>query len=372
MLHVDIPTPEEFLLLADVRSDACVTIYLQTSPLREELDASRIQFSNAIKEALQQLSAVGFDKRRLVLLEDELYGILEDEGFWRLHAYSLAVLATPDNVRTYRLANSISSHVEVADRFYLKPLLRALTFTHSAYVLALSENEVRLIEFFTEGPAQEVSVPDLPESAAEAVNISSFRTRSFGGRLQGDEGKKVRFAQFTQKVDRALRPLFAANNYPLILVATEPLASIYRSTNSLSNLVGETISTNSEHIGVSDLAKLARPVLDKFYAQQLDNLKGLFEQRAGQRRVTTDLSDAARAATFGAVELLMVDMDAVVPGVVDDEGKVTFHNEGSAVSYGVVDEIAKRALATGARVLSVRKDDLPGQGNLAAVLRYPL
>jgi hypothetical protein len=38
----------------------------------------------------------------------------------------------------------------------------------------------------------------------------------------------------------------------------------------------------------------------------------------------------------------------------------------------VVDEIARRALLTGARVLGVRKDDLPGGTPLAAILRYAL
>jgi len=38
----------------------------------------------------------------------------------------------------------------------------------------------------------------------------------------------------------------------------------------------------------------------------------------------------------------------------------------------VVDEIAGRAFASGARVLGVRRPDLPGQKELAAILRYPL
>jgi hypothetical protein len=36
----------------------------------------------------------------------------------------------------------------------------------------------------------------------------------------------------------------------------------------------------------------------------------------------------------------------------------------------VVDEIAARTLAMGGRVLGVRRDDIPGGGELAAILRY--
>ena len=54
---------------------------------------------------------------------------------------------------------------------------------------------------------------------------------------------------------------------------------------------------------------------------------------------------------MGAIDTLLVDMDEVVPGTVDEtDGRVTFHATGGADSYDVVDEIACRALLTGARV----------------------
>ena len=81
----------------------------------------------------------------------------------------------------------------------------------------------------------------------------------------------------------------------------------------------------------------------------------------------------ARAATYGAIETLLVDIDAVVPGTVDDQtGEITFAEAADATNYGVVDEIAGRALAAGARILGVRKADLPGSRDLAAILRYPV
>jgi hypothetical protein len=43
-----------------------------------------------------------------------------------------------------------------------------------------------------------------------------------------------------------------------------------------------------------------------------------------------------------------------------------------ASSYGVVDEIARRVLLAGGRVLAVRAPDVPGEGPVAAILRYAL
>jgi hypothetical protein len=72
------------------------------------------------------------------------------------------------------------------------------------------------------------------------------------------------------------------------------------------------------------------------------------------------------------VAAIAVDIDATVPGFVDDEtGAVTLADSGSAATHGVVDQIAGRVLLTGGRVLAIRRDEIPGGGELAAVLRYP-
>ncbi len=87
----------------------------------------------------------------------------------------------------------------------------------------------------------------------------------------------------------------------------------------------------------------------------------------------TDLTDVARAATFGAVDTLMADIDEVVPGFVDpDSGVVTFDAADDAVNYGVIDEIARRVLLSGGRVLALRRADIPLEGTVAAILRYPV
>ena len=122
MLYVDVPTRPEFKALNDVRADACVSIYLKTTPLTQQSDASRIELGNLAKQAREQLEAVGFDKRRLASLMEHFDDLADDDAFWRLQANSLAILATPDLLRTFRLANALSPMVAVSDRFHLKPL----------------------------------------------------------------------------------------------------------------------------------------------------------------------------------------------------------------------------------------------------------
>jgi hypothetical protein len=121
------------------------------------------------------------------------------------------------------------------------------------------------------------------------------------------------------------------------------------------------------------LAEAARSVLDGLYAGAINTARKLFQTRLGQRRATTDIGEAARAATNGAVDLLLVDIDRVIPGTVDDaDGTVSLAAAPGPASYDVIDEIASRAIAAGAKFLGVRRSDIPQGAPLAATLRYPI
>ncbi len=373
MLHLDLPTPTQFAALAQTRNDACVSIYLDTTPLTQEASPRRVELGNMFREAATQLHDAGFDKRRMALLQEHIDDLIDDDDFWNVLANSLCVLVTPDMVKTFRLANALVPMVEVSSRFHLKPLLRAITFPHAALVLALSESSVRLLEVLPDGAPVEIRLPGLPHDAASAAGKASINDRAHSGRIVGSEGKKVRLTQFARKVDAALRPFLAGRHTPLFVAGNDPLASIFHGVNSSADLVTQTIAGGHDRTKDADLAAEARVALDSIYAKQVIALNDLFAQRANQGRATTDLSSAARAAAFGAIDTLLVDIDAVVNGSYDEAtGAITIDDAPNATNYGVIDAVAAQALATGAKVMGLRQADVPHGAQLAAILRYPV
>ncbi len=373
MLHLDIPTPADLDRLLSARADGSVSIYVPTSPLPGESDAGRIELKNLAREAATRSESNGVDRKAAAAVSDALAAFDDDEGFWAYQARSLAVFASPSHVTTFRLPNRLTSMVVVADRFHAKPLLRAVTFPQAAFVLALAQGSVRLLEVGPDLPPSEIRVDDLPTDVASAVGKSSIKDRSETGRLQGSEGQKVRMTQYARQIDAAIRPILLAEPIPLILAATDPMGPIFRSVSSATRLLPDGIAGNPEARSDGDLAAAARPILDAAYAQELAELRERFDLRASQGRTSLDVVDVARAATFGAVDTVYVDIDEVVPGSIDEtSGLVTLVTEGDPSGYGVIDEIARRTLASGGRVLAVRRDDIPGGGSVAAILRFPV
>src|SRR3981081_1196401 len=142
MLHIDIPSLEEFKALAQIKGEACVSVYLPVSPLVENIRANRIAFRDLAREALAQLREISVDKRKIVNFEerfDHLAGLERDvqdedkirklqrakadpfDTFWHYQAHGLAVLSTPGLMRMVRLPHPPSPLAKVADRLDRPP-----------------------------------------------------------------------------------------------------------------------------------------------------------------------------------------------------------------------------------------------------------
>lgn len=373
MLYLDIPTATDLSDLARARNAITVSIFLPTTPVSTETDADRILLKNLAKEAVNQLEAAGADKRRVGALAEEFDDLIDDEEFWRFQAHGLAIYATPENLRSFRVPNALVPMVEVSDRFHLKPLLRSTTFCNAGYVLALAEGGVRLVEVSADLPASVVPVAGLPKDVASSVGKASIADRSHSGRLVGAEGQKVLQRQYARKIDSALRGLLAGSEIPLILASVESLGAIYRSVNTYPHLAAQGIEGNPERQTDAELAASARLVLDELYSGQITEWTALLRRRGNEGRAATDIAQVARAATFGAVQSLLVDMDQIIHGTLDEtDGALTLADGPSAATYGVVDEIARRVLLSGGQVLAARQADIPDGKPLAAILRYAI
>lgn len=145
MLYVDIPTQSEIGQIIATRGEALVSIYLTTTPETQHIDAARTRLKQLAGQAVAQLEEVGVAKRTIWPIEEQLDDLLDDDDFWRVQANSLAIFVTPERLRSYRLPNHLSETVQVSDRFHVKPLLRAVSMPQHAFVLALAENELRLV-----------------------------------------------------------------------------------------------------------------------------------------------------------------------------------------------------------------------------------
>jgi hypothetical protein len=370
-MHVHQPSPREIEQLLAARGDALVTIYLTTSAVTNRTDAERIAYKDAVSSAVSSMEAAGVEARRVADTRALLTELDEDHVYWDHQARTLAVFTDGATLRTFHLANELTPLVEVADRYFVKPLVRSVTFPQACFVLALAEGSVRLLELGPDYGPIEVEVPGLPASAGDATHHHKITDHVQKGSVSGDDGSKVRLRQYARAVDHAIRPVIRGQDLPLLLAAAEPTASAFRAVNTSPELEDLGLEGSPERIDDLEIALEAREVLDRVYEEDLQQLADLFSLRDGQDRVQTDVSDLARSSTYGQVDTLVVDIDQIVWGTVDDDGALTYAEEGDPGASDVIDEIARRVLFSDGTVLAVRSEDVYGGGAAAAVLRYP-
>lgn len=366
MWHLDIPSESELRLLAAISAPAGVSIYLPTTPISKDAAADAIALRNLVAEAMTELRQRpelprGDDE----YIEEQLLDLVDDEDFWAHQSHGLGVITTADGQWTFRLPHRPTAQVHVDDKAHLLQLISATAAQH-AHVLCLSEGAVRLIDVAGDLPPKEVRVADMPTDAASAVGKSSINDRSPSGRLVGSEGKRVRIRQYARAVDDALMPLLRGDERPLVLIAPQPINSIFRQVCSAPTLLSEGVEASPDKWSLTEIADAVKPVLAGHLAESDGALANLVSERRGQRRATTDLSDIARAATISAVATLIVDRDYDERGTVGDDGALALDPNGPVLA----EELARRVVAHGGRVLALPVDRLPGGAPITAVLRY--
>jgi hypothetical protein len=369
-LHLDIPTQQQLTALLAARATPSVSLYLPTGHLPQDAAAARIELKNLAHEALTQVEDAGLPAAEVREHLDDLH---DDEGFWATQAISLAVFATPGGVRTFRLPNRLTTLVEVSDRYHPQA---------AAAQRHVPAGRVRARARAGLGPAHRGgrrspgrggpgrgSPRRRRQRRGQGVDHGPLSRRAHPG-LRGPEGQDapVRAAGRRGAAPGARcggrsahpgRRRAAGVDLPLGEQLSDPRAADHP---------GQPGDRHARRAGRRG-ARCARCAL----AEELGELRRLFEQRWSQGRAAAEITDIARAATFGAVQTLMADMDDVVSGFVDEEsGAVTIDADGDATNYGVLDEVARRVLGHGGRVLALRREDIPGGGTAAAILRYPV
>lgn len=363
MLHLDLPTRADILRLAAFRGPA-LSIHIPTTPLSQQARADAVALRNALRDAL---AGAELPRGVQAALEEEVEAVAGDDAFWAQQAHSLALYASPEGVATFRLANRLQPLAHLGGRFVLKPLLRALAFPHAGFVLAFGQGAVRLVAITPDQPAATVPVPGLPRDAADALRAASHAARD--GAMRSGEATSGRaiMLRHARAVDAALRPVLAGHEAPLVLAGSEPALSAFRAACTYPHLVAQHIAGSADDLPDHALAAAARAALDAHHAALLDAARAEYAARAPQGRATCEIGTAARAAARGAIQSLIVCMDAVVPGRLEADGAVSLEG-----AEDLVEEVALAALAAGAQVLAVRREDVPEGRELAAVLRHPV
>jgi len=377
-MSIDIPTHDDLVELSQQRNVASVSLYSSPGstdggpPIGRDTEAARLALRSSATEALAELGQHGVAKAELDAIGQSLAALDHDTDFWVSSARSVAVFASPEVTRAFRLRSELPSLVATGDRFDIGPLLRATTFGHSGYVLALTQGNVRLLALNADDSSVEIALPTLPDDLGKTLEIADNQGKADMPRADGALGPKVELRRYCSLVEEAVLDVIGDSGLPLVLAAASDLQPAYREISTYRGLLPSGIAANPSSLSADDLEERGRVVLAERHSHELDSWRTAFGNKRSSGLASSQLSDIAHAATAGLVDTLLFDLASTDEGSIDESGAVSFASEPGPSTYGLVDEIAARVLRTRGTVKAVRGDDLPDDSPVAATFRGPI
>jgi hypothetical protein len=388
---LNVPRKDDLQNLMEEEGRVCISIYLPTYRAGKEVAQNSIRFKNLLRDAEESLLAAGTTpSSQMEELLEPAQRLLEDDFFWRNQSDGLAVYLSSRGLRCYPVPLKFEELTVVTERFHIKPLLRLFTADGLFYVLALSQNEVRLFQG-THYSVSEVDCDDLgiPQSLAEITQFESpekelqFHTGApgrpggrdaiFYGTGAGDYDKKDALLRYFREIDKGLQSLLANEPVPLVVAGVDYLLPLYKQVTACRLLAEESIVGNPEDLSPEELHQKAWAIVKPLFERQFQKATDRYKELAGKARKTAskELDEVVPAAYHGRIEVLFVAVGVQRWGTFNlKTGSIRLYQERLPGHQDLLDFAAVHALQNSGMVYALESERLPHSAPVAAIFRY--
>jgi hypothetical protein len=360
-------------------------LYIPTHRSGPETQQDPIRLKNLIRRAEERLVAAGIRRRDASEVLRPARELIEDEAFWRHQTEGLALFLRAGWSRWYRLPLSFEEMVVVSDRFHVSALLPLLTGDGRFFVLALSENEARLLAG-TRSAVHVVNVPGLPAGVRDALRYDDpQRERGSHAAERGGPGARVvvhgqgigaevqkeRLGRYLQAVDGAVRRSLREQQAPLVLAGVGYVRAMYRDINTYPRLLEAGITGSPDRTSSEELHTRAWALVEPLFARDRDGAAAACREALGTGRASASLEDVLTAAEAGRIDVLFVPTGAHVLSASHASAGVSDADGGQELGGGdPIEQAVVGTILNAGTVYAVPEREMPDRAPLAALFRY--
>jgi hypothetical protein len=383
---------EQLKQLSKQNKHPAVSIFMPTHRAGHDAQQDPIRYKNLLRDAEQRLAAEGWKPRELEAFMRPARELQDNAEFWRHQREGLAVYLAEDDFHEYRLPLMLDEQLIIAQSYYVKPILPLFTNNGRYFILAVSQNDVRLFEA-TRHSLGLIELPDdVPTSLDEALRLddpekqlqfhtgtapavvnAGLRAGMFHGHDQREEERKERIERYLNVLDKGIRTILPDQKAPLVLAGVDYLLPIYRSVSEYPNIVEGGIIGNPEFVRPEELQAQAWPIVEPYFARELEEVFDEYGHLSNTNRATDHLQEIVAAAHFGRIDKLVLAADANVWGKFDEATGMIVHQQAQQSiedDLPLLDYAAMQTLDKGGAVYALSQSEMPENALALAVLRY--
>ena len=375
--------------LIDIKHQWCVSIYLPTHRTGMDIQQDPIRLKNILKKAEEQLAERGVRLPVAQNILEPAMKLLHDSSFWQHQSEGLAIFLSDKEFYSYCLPLNFEELLVVSDHFYIKSLLPLFTGDGQYYLLALSQNHIRLF-YCTHYNINEIDIRQIPDNLIEALQddeneahlqshtsstagTTAGRSPVYHGQGGGRENLKNDILRFFNKIDDGLVEFLKGIEAPLVLAGVEFILPIYKEANTYPYLVDSLITGNPDLRTPKELHERSWDIIGPLFRKKQEEAMDRYRQLSGQgsKSVSDTLQEIIPAAFNGQVDTLFVAAGVQQWGSFNRNlNTVQLHEKEESSDEDLMDIAAVFTLLKGGTVYLVKPELIPGGTPVAAVLRF--
>lgn len=396
---MDLFNRDELQRLAEMQDDLCISLYMPTHRFRSDWSQNITRFKNLLREVRNQLQDQDYRDSEIDEILAEARQLLDRPGFWRGLSEGLAAFITAEASEFYRLPLPFDEVAIVEDRFHLKPLFPLIAANSRYYLLALSQNDVRLYQG-THQAISEVEAAEIPSDIVSAIQqYEEMPEQGLQSHAQGqsspaspdgrgteqlrhghgsseDQSRepKDQLKRFFRRIDESVSDYIGNEEAPLVLAGVSEYLSLYESENSYPHLIDDDMVTgNPERLDDQELHEKAwgvvESVLDAHKQEEMNRFEDLYYENGGL--ASDDFHEIIPASAYSRVETLFVPKSQYRWGrFYPDTNTVEVHESQQPGDGDLLNYAALQSYLSGATVHVLEPKNMPGGRSVAAIFRY--
>ena len=383
---------EDIKRLIEAEGYPCISIYIPTHKEWNNMSEDKIRFKNQLQKIEKTLCKDGVRQREIDELMGPAFELSGNKDFWNHQSKGLAVFISSGNFDTYVLPIDVKEHNYVAEKFYIKPLLPALSGDERYFLLALDLNGIGLFEG-SKFALNKINLPDeTPVTIKSAMrwddaersvqfftgtqNQASGQMRSaiFHGQGSGslDEAVyKEKILEFFRMTDKGVYKVIGNENVPLVLAGVEYLIPIYKKANSYPNVFEKGLDIDPETLSEEELREKSWNLISTYFNKDQEKAFIKYENLVGNHKASDNLKEIVKAAHAKRIESLFINIDENKWGKFNPgRNEVKLSNNGHDGCRDLLDIAAAYTLLNSGKIYALHTEQMPVENPAAAVFRY--
>lgn len=316
----------------------------------------------------------------------------EDLPLWIDASAGLAFLVNTDEALVYNLSYAPDPVVVVADKFYLKPLIRNTQYDMAYKLLLLNSDFFSVLDGNYNAVHYEPLPDDVknyfaetfPEFDGETTALDYYSLEDHESPYHDHKSRKEVTKEETEKffryVDKAMNDhIVRDSETPVILVTIPEHEHMFREICTFKSLLPESIKKDARTMTGTELRDDARAIMEGIGDKKIDELCDQYDLDASKDKATDAITSIGEALFNKRVGILFLEDGKGIPGSFDQAtGTVSLDGTPDPVddkkldpaSPDIANDFALAAIAQDAKVIVLPHDKMPTASPVAVIDRY--